>query len=78
MLGEVAMLLKRHWDLLEPKDRTRLATILRKSHGRPGNLSASEKRDLRRIVEKIEPRELARGVASKAIPFGRKRRLKRS
>ena len=74
VVGEVALLLKQHLERLDAQERRRLAEIIRTSRGRSSNLSTSEKKELRRLVDQIEPRELARGVASKALPFGGKRR----
>jgi hypothetical protein len=74
--AEVAVLLKEHWDRLDERERRRLPELVRKSRGRPSNLSAREKRELRRIVDRIGPRELAVGVADKLSPVGVPNRIK--
>jgi hypothetical protein len=67
MVLQLAMTLRRHWKLLEPRDRARLAELLRKSQGRPNRLSAHERADVRRLVMKLEPGVMARSV----MPLGR-------
>jgi hypothetical protein len=70
ILAELAVLLKHHWDRLDEDERKRLPQLVRKSRGRPSNLSIREKRELRRLVDKIGPRELAVGVADRFSPVG--------
>ena len=53
----------RHWRRLDPKDRARLAELIRKSQGAPGKLSTHERREVRELVGKLEPKELARSLA---------------
>jgi hypothetical protein len=65
---QLAMTARRHWQRLDPKDRARLAELLKKSQGRPNRLSAKERTDVRRLVAKLEPGEFARSV----VPLGRK------
>jgi hypothetical protein len=74
LIGEIAVLLRHHWTRLEPAERTRLTEIVRKSKGRPANLSEGEKLELRELVSKIEPRELAKGMVSTATPLRGRRR----
>ncbi|MGZ5337254.1 MAG: hypothetical protein ACXWED_06925 [Solirubrobacterales bacterium] len=71
-LAEVAVLVKSHLDRLDAEERTRLVEIVRNSKGLPSNLSRREKAELKRMVDKIEPTELAKGVAAAAI--GQRRR----
>jgi hypothetical protein len=68
MVFELAVTLRKHWRLLEPKERTRLAELVKKSQGRPANLSPSERREVRRLVAKLEPGSIARSV----LPIGRR------
>lgn len=76
ILAEVAVVLKHHWDRLDEKERKRLPELVRKSRGRPSNLSIREKRELRGLVDKIGPRELAVGVADRVSPVGVPKPLK--
>ena len=63
LIAEVALTFKRHLDLLESKEKTELQQLVRKSKGRPSNLSARERDRLRALVAKIEPQQLAKATA---------------
>ena len=65
MIAQVALLAKRHLELLERDERSRLAKLVAKSKGRPRrNLSANEREELLRLVKKLEPGEFGRGAFS--------------
>ncbi len=68
MVLELAVTLRRHWNRLEAQERNELATLVRKSQGRPSNLTANERKAVRRLVAKLEPGQIARSV----VPIGRK------
>lgn len=68
MVLELAVTLRKHWRRLEPGDRTRLAELVRKSQGRPNRLTADERGEMRRLVAKLEPGQIARSV----VPIGRR------
>jgi tellurite resistance protein len=72
--AEVVMAVKNHVsDRLTPRERNRILEILRTSKGRPTNLSNRERRELQSLLAKVEPRDLAKKVATS--PFaGRLRR----
>ena len=72
--AEVVMAVKNHVsDRLTPRERNRILEILRTSKGRPSNLSNRERRELQSLLAKVEPRDLAKKVATS--PFaGRIRR----
>lgn len=72
VIAEVALTLKRHLDLLEPAEKAELQQLVRKSKGRPANLSARERKRLRALVAKVEPKQLARASALAAAPWRRK------
>jgi len=59
-------------DRLDEKDRRRLVEIVKTSKGRPSNLDDRERRELQRLFEKVEPRELVKTIARKT-PLGRRR-----
>jgi hypothetical protein len=73
MVFELAVTLRRHWRRLEPAERAELATLTKKSQGRPNRLDASERRRVRRLVAKLEPGQIARSV----VPIGRRARTRR-
>jgi tellurite resistance protein len=72
--GEVVVAVRNHVaDRLTPKERQRMLEIVRTSKGRPTNLSDRERKELRALLGKIEPTDLAKKVATS--PFaGRVRR----
>src|SRR5262249_29797668 len=49
---------------LTEKERRRIVEIVRSSRGRPSNLSDRERKELQRLLAKVEPRALATKVAS--------------
>jgi hypothetical protein len=62
-IAQVALLVRRHMQLLEPDERSRLAKIVAKSKGRPRkNLSANEREEMLRLAQKLEPGAFAHGV----------------
>ena len=60
-------------DTLTPRERRRVTEIVRKSRGRPGNLTNAEREELRRLASKLDVKGLARDLAPRVIT-GRKRR----
>ena len=70
MVFELAVTLRRHWKRLEPAERAELAALIKKSQGRPARLDATERRQVRRLVAKLEPGQIARSV----VPIGRRAR----
>jgi hypothetical protein len=55
-VAQIALLVRRHLTLLEPDERGRLARLVAQSKGRPQkNLSANERQELLRLVNKLEP-----------------------
>jgi len=72
IVAEVALTIKRHLDLLEPAERRDLQRLVRKSKGRPSNLSSRERDRLGSIVAKLEPGLLAREATQSAAPWRRR------
>ena len=73
---QLAMTARKHWKRLEPKERARLAELLKKSQGLPNRLSAKERADVRELVAKLEPAAFARSImpiGRRAMTKGRKR-----
>jgi hypothetical protein len=69
LLLDIAMVARDRWGRLEPRDRSRLAEIVRKGRG----VSERDKADLRRIVSKLELVDAGRQIVP-IIGRGRKRR----
>ncbi|MGB2850260.1 MAG: hypothetical protein WBB30_01635 [Solirubrobacterales bacterium] len=72
ILAEVALALKRHLDLLESTERGDLQRLVRKSKGKPSNLSRRERQRIAEIVAKLEPSLLARELRVAATPWRNK------
>ena len=64
---------REHWAELDPRDRKRLAELLRKSKGRPQNLTARDRTQLKEIAGRLQLLRFARRAAT-AAAVGRKRR----
>jgi hypothetical protein len=60
----------RHWRRLEPPERDRLLKLARKSRGRPSRLSAHERDEVDRLLERMGHLKLIEGVAATWLPFG--------
>jgi len=63
--AEVVVAVREHvTGRLTEKERKRMVEIVRSSKGRPSNLSDRERKELRSLLGKVEPRELAKKVAT--------------
>lgn len=49
---------------LSEKDRQRMVEIVKASKGRPSNLSDRQRKELKSLLNQVEPRELAKTVAT--------------
>jgi hypothetical protein len=66
--AEVALAVRNHVaGRLSEKERKRMLEIVRSSKGRPSNLSDRERKELRGLLAKVEPRELVKTVASSRV-----------
>ena len=73
LVFEVARGVRSHvMDTLTPRERRRVTEMLRKSRGRPGNLTKAEREELRRLAGKLDPKGLARDLAPRVVA-GRRR-----
>ncbi len=61
-------------DRLSEKERSRLIEIVKSSKGLPTNLDDRERRELQSLIAKIEPRALAKTVASSSLGARARRR----
>ena len=63
--AEVVVAVRNHvTDRLTQRERQRMLEIVRSSKGRPSNLSDRERKELRALLGKAEPGELAKKVAT--------------
>ena len=75
--AQIIMLVRRHWHRLEPAERRRVVVLVRQTHGRPRNLSGSERLELARLIAKADPRLFAGIVAQRFSPVPLPRRVVR-
>jgi hypothetical protein len=76
LVVEGLMVARRHWGNVPPGSRDRARQLVAKSKGRPGNLSAQERKELVRIAREVDLRTLARDIGEMASPVrlpGRRR-----
>jgi len=73
LLAEVGMLAKAHFELLTPTERRRLVRLIRDARVMPHNLSERDRRELRKLVAKIEPKGFATEAAQRFAPLGKRR-----
>ena len=74
VFAEAALATKKHWDRLEPGTRRRVAELVRKSKGRPSNLTPAEKQELRGLVRQLHLVRLGRDLAVVASPLRGKKK----
>ena len=73
--AEVVLLARQHILKLEPGERHRVFELLRKTHGRPRNLTQRERDELAALATKAEPRLFVGLVAKKLSPVPLPKRL---
>ena len=77
VVAEAPTTTRRHFAGVDPKPRRRVAELVRKSGGRPSNLSSHEKQELRRLVGQMDLWQLSKDLAAVASPVGVPGRRKR-
>ena len=75
LLLQMGLVLGKRWRSLSAKDRARLTELTRESRGRMGNLSAKERRELKKLVSKLHPKRTARDLV--LLTRARRRRKRR-
>ncbi len=69
---------RRHFRQTAAEDRARLGDLLRRSRGRPANLTAAERREVLRTARRLRPGKLARDLGVGVVaPARAARRLRR-
>jgi len=71
---QVVSTTRQHWQSIPSEDRARLQTLLRRSHGKPPNLSKAERRELRKLVRALQLPRLVRNSALNAAGISRQLR----
>jgi hypothetical protein len=67
LLARAALAMVTRWTSLSDKERARLASLVRKSRGRAGNLNARERTELRSLVRKLD----LMGAGRELLPLAR-------
>ena len=75
--AEIVLLAYDHVRKLEPHERRRAFALLRKTRGRPSNLTQRERTEFARLAAKAEPRLFLGLVAQKLSPVPLPKRLVR-
>jgi hypothetical protein len=73
LLGELGMLAKIHYERLTPAERRRIVVLLKQARGWPQNLTERERKELSKLVAKIEPRAFANEAVERFTPLGGRR-----
>jgi len=68
---QIALLARRHFNKLDPGERRRLGELIRRGHA----LDRTERSELFRLLNKVEPRAFAAASANAFSPFPLPRRL---
>src|SRR5579884_1235829 len=77
LAGKIVLLARQHWHRLEPDERRRLISLVRRGHGRPRNLSPGDRSELARLIRKADPWLFAQLVAERFSPVPLPKRLVR-
>jgi hypothetical protein len=75
--AQVLMLARSHWHRLEPHERRRLLSLVRRGRGVGRGLTVAERAELARLVVKADPRLFAGLVAQRFSPVPLPRRVVR-
>jgi hypothetical protein len=73
--GQAAWATRRQWQSLPAERRERLQGLLRQSGGRPSNLSAAERQELRGLFGELHLGDVLRDSAMRASRRGLRRRF---
>ncbi|MCW3069461.1 MAG: hypothetical protein JWL67_2086 [Solirubrobacterales bacterium] len=73
-LAQAGLAAGRRWRALSPKDRANLTRLVRDSRGKAGNLSSKERKELGKLVRKLDLKGLGRDVLAPLRGGRRKRR----
>ena len=74
LLAELGALAKIHYERLTPAERRRIVLLLRQARGLPQNLGERERRELSKLVAKVEPKAFANEAVERFSPLAGSRR----
>jgi len=69
-VAEALTTTRRHFAGVDPRARRRAVELVRQSKGRPSNLTAAQKQELRRLVGEMDLWQLSKDLAAVASPVG--------
>ncbi|MCW3029581.1 MAG: hypothetical protein JWN81_2792 [Solirubrobacterales bacterium] len=75
LVAEVGVLAHRHLSKLDRAQRRRLLTLLVRARGRPGSLTAADRREFVYLLAKLEPRLLLATAVRRLSPVPVPKRL---
>lgn len=73
LLAELGMLAKIHYERLTPAERRRIVLLLKEARGWPQNLPERERKELNKLVAKVEPRAFADAAVERFSPLAGRR-----
>jgi ribosomal 50S subunit-associated protein YjgA (DUF615 family) len=73
-VGQLAWILRQHWQAFPTEHRERLQQLLRQAKGNPLNLPEHDRRELRQLVHELNLPRLLRRTAIDTVVLGRRRR----
>lgn len=73
--AEVALVARDHLLRLTPQERRRLVVLVRTGRGRPSRLTTTQQRELQRLLEKLDPREVFGDAVTRLSPVPVPRRV---
>lgn len=73
LLAELGMLAKIHYERLTPAERRRIVVLLKQARGWPQNLPERERRELNKLVAKVEPKAFATEAVERFSPMAGRR-----
>ena len=74
VLAELGMLAKVHYERLTPAERRRIVLLLKEAKGLPQNLGERERKELNKLVAKVEPKAFANEAVERFSPLAGSRR----
>ena len=75
LLLQIGVVLGKRWRSLSAKERARLTQLTRESQGRLSNLSGKQRKELKKLVGKLDPKRTSRELV--LLTRARRRRHKR-
>lgn len=75
LLLQIGVVLGKRWRSLSAKERARLAQLTRESQGRLSNLTEKQRKELKKLVGKLDPKRTSRELV--LLTRARRRRLRR-